>query len=271
MMSKTLGDFLQDLPRPAVMCTLVKVVGSAPQEPGARMWVSKSGFQGTLGGGELERRILEDARGMLKQNQQQVTLKEYALCRDMGQCCGGRVQVFFEPVARRRRVTLFGAGHIGRATAEVLCGMPFDIRVVDARATWAMPEAFHEGVEVHCEEPDAFARAQVWSDDDAVCIFTHSHDLDLRLTRYFLRQEVGYLGLIGSAHKATTFLMRLKEHDSALPKQTWEDLWDAKMHCPIGKSYGSKNPKVIAVSIASELLEEWKPAQAGVLRPAEQE
>lgn len=258
--SKTLSDYLADLPRPAVMCTLVRVVGSAPQEPGARMWAARDSFAGTLGGGEFERRVLETARAMLESGESKPVLKEFVLCKEMGQCCGGRVEVFFELVAKPRTVTLFGAGHVGRAAAEVLSGMPFSTRVIDAREDWADPKAFPGGVEVLRAEPTDYARSLPWTEDDAVCIFTHSHDLDFLLTRFFLRQPVGYLGLIGSAHKAKVFLSRLKDGDTALPSERWESLWDEKMHCPIGRSFGSKNPKVIAVSIASELLEAWAAA-----------
>lgn len=242
---KKIADFLPDLPRPAVMCTLVKVTGSAPQEPGARIWVSGDRFTGTLGGGEFERQVLAEARKRLADAKP--FLKEYVLCKEMGQCCGGRAEVFFEPVPRRRQAHLFGAGHVGRAAAHVLSQMPFDAILIDSRAEWAARGTLPEEVALRHADPMAYAQSRRWSSDDAVCIFTHSHDLDFKLSSYFLKQPIGYLGLIGSEHKAQVFRTRLKN----------TALWDEKMHCPIGAAIASKNPKVIAVSIAAELLKEW--------------
>ncbi|MBI5245261.1 MAG: XdhC family protein [Elusimicrobia bacterium] len=41
------------------------------------------------------------------------------------------------------------------------------------------------------------------------------------------------------------------------PQQAWVKMWDSKMHCPIGIPLSSKNPKVIAVSVAAQVLREW--------------
>lgn len=252
--AKAIGDFAPELPRPAVLCTLVQVTGSAPQAVGARMWVSEDRFAGTLGGGEFERRILTHARGMLKEAGALPHLKEYVLCKEMGQCCGGRVSVFFEPVPRRKAVHLFGAGHVGRATAQTLSGMPLDIHLIDARPDWGTPAGLPEDVRAHQDDAMDYARSKAWSAEDAVCIFTHSHDLDFRLAEFFLKSRVGYLGLIGSEHKARVFLARLK----SLPRGAeLERLWEEKMRCPIGITMTSKNPKIIAVAVASELLKEW--------------
>ena len=64
------------------------------------------------------------------------------------------------------------------------------------------------------------------------------------------------LGLIGSEHKAKVFLARLLEGGGA-PEGGWEKAWDERMHCPVGLPLRSKNPKVIAVAAAAELLQEW--------------
>lgn len=255
--AKTLPDFLPELPRPGVLCTIVAVVGSAPQAVGARMWAGRERFLGTLGGGELERRVLEHARSLLareKPERPEPFMKEYVLCKELGQCCGGRVQVFFEPVPARRTVHLFGGGHVGRATAETLAGLPFETRVIDPRPEWAPSGA---------EDPLAYARSRAWSERDAACIFTHSHELDFELASFLLGTRVGFLGLIGSEHKARTFRARLEAQGRA-------DLaarWDVMMRCPIGLPLPGKQPKAIAVAIAAQLLQEWaeRPAEPAVL------
>ena len=246
--SKSILDFAPALKRPAVLCTLVSVVGSAPQEPGARMWVSVDRFEGTLGGGKFEAEVLDFARSLVGRRDARAQLKEYVLCKEMGQCCGGRVQVFFEPVLRRKQAHIFGGGHVGRALAEVLAGSPLDVVLIEPREEWSQPA---EGVVVTREDPVAYLGGRVWDQDDAACVLTHSHDLDFRLVSELLKRPLGYLGLIGSEHKAKVFQARLATAGMA----DVESLWEERVRCPMGDGTPSKNPKAIAISIAHELLE----------------
>ena len=81
------------------ICALVTVVavrGSAPRETGARMIVGPDGFSGTIGGGELEWRVLGAARRALGEGASSAALKRYSLGPDLGQCCGGSVDVLSE-------------------------------------------------------------------------------------------------------------------------------------------------------------------------------
>ncbi|MBI4424626.1 MAG: xanthine dehydrogenase accessory protein XdhC [Elusimicrobia bacterium] len=253
--SKTVVDFAPGLPRPAVLCTLVAVAGSAPQEPGARMWVSRDRFEGTLGGGRFEADVLEHARGLVGRRDARAHLKEYVLCKETGQCCGGRVQVFFEPVLRRKQAHIFGAGHVGRALAEVLAGTPLAVTLIDPRPDWGSARGLPEGVETRCEPPLEYLNARVWDADDAACVLTHSHDLDFQLVSELLKRPLGYLGLIGSEHKTRVFQARLASPGG--DAESVAALWEERVRCPMGEPLRSKNPKAIAVSIAMELLREF--------------
>lgn len=243
------ADLAGDLPRPGVLCTLAKVVGSAPQTPGAKMWAWADGFKGTLGGGKFESEVLAEARRLLAGGKNEAFLKEYTLCREMGQCCGGKCTVFFEPAPRRRAVHVFGAGHVGRALASALHGMELEVVVIDERKEWADPAAFPPGTKVLAADPVAVATAAKYGELDAVCVLTHDHALDFALVDLLLGKSSGYVGLIGSDHKARTFRARLPP-----PRR---EAWDERMFCPIGRRVASKNPKAIAVAIAAQLLEEW--------------
>ena len=247
-------DFSGEYPRPAVLCTIVKITGSAPQSVGQRMWVTAEKFYGTLGGGTFEHRVLEEARLCLE-NGAPPELKDFSLSREMDQCCGGRVQVFFETAKRRKCVHLLGGGHVARALAATLAGMPLDVRLIDGRERWSRSEGLPDSVEALREDPAAYARRVAWTEDDAACVLTHSHELDFASVLLLLNSNVGYLGLIGSAHKAAVFRARLVTLDADGGDRAAR--WDRRMRCPIGIRLDSKNPKIIAVSIAAELLEHW--------------
>lgn len=242
-----LSELAADLPRPGVLCTVAKVVGSAPQAPGAKMHVWAGGFSGTVGGGRFEAEVLAEARRRLDGGD--AGLKEYVLCREMGQCCGGKVTVFFEPLARRRAVHVFGAGHVSRALCGTLAGLDLEIAVYDDRPEWADPAGFPKAVRLLAAEPLALARAAGYGPLDAALVMTYDHDLDLALVDALLDKPLGYLGVIGSLHKSRVFRARLPA-----PRRP---LWDERVRCPIGRKLSSKNPKAIAISMAAELLEKW--------------
>lgn len=244
-----LSELSGDLPRPGVLCTVAKVVGSAPQAAGAKMHVWAGGFRGTVGGGKFEAEVLAEARRILDAEAPEAGLREYTLCREMGQCCGGKVTVFFEPLARRRAVHVFGAGHVGRALAQVLDGLELEVVVVDPRAEWAVASEFPAKTKVLRVDPRVLVPAAAYGPLDAACVMTHDHELDFALVDALLDKELGYLGLIGSMHKARVFRSRLPPPRRAL--------WDAKMRCPIGRKIPSKNPKAIAVAVAAELLDKF--------------
>ena len=228
----SVGDLAGDLPRPAVLCTLADIAG-----------------KGTIGGGRFESLVLAEARRLLAEGQNGAILKDYTLCREMGQCCGGKVKVLFESCPRRRAVHVFGAGHVGRALAKTLDGVDLEVVVCDPRAEWAAPHAFPAATRVLCHDPAPLARAAKYTAHDAACVMTHDHELDFALVDILLDKPLGFLGLIGSEHKARSFRARLPA-----PRRK---LWDARMHCPIGWKIPSKNPQAIAIATAAQLLHDW--------------
>ena len=244
-----LSELAGDLPRPGVLCTLAKVVGSAPQAPGAKMWVWAGGFLGTIGGGRFEAEVLAQARLILAAAQPEALLREYTLCREMGQCCGGKATIFYEPCGRRKAVHIFGAGHVSRALASTLDSLDLEVVVYDARPEWADSAAYPPKARILRADPVVLAQAAGYGPLDAACVMTNDHELDFKLVDILLYKPIGYLGLIGSMHKARVFRSRLPP-----PRR---HLWDAKMRCPIGRKIPSKNPKAIGIAVAAELLEKW--------------
>ncbi len=83
----------------AVLVTVAGVRGSAPREVGAKMLVTAGDSRGTIGGGALEYRCLGIAAGLLRERARDGLLRRFPLGSDCGQCCGGVVDVLFEPVA----------------------------------------------------------------------------------------------------------------------------------------------------------------------------
>lgn len=74
---------------------VASVKGSAPREVGAAMLVWNGGQSGTIGGGALEHSLTRIARQGLADDAPD-RLSRHALGPDMGQCCGGAVEVLME-------------------------------------------------------------------------------------------------------------------------------------------------------------------------------
>ena len=87
---------------PTVAVTVAGVRGSAPRETGARMLVTRDASIGTIGGGQLEYECTRLAAGMLG-SEGPGALRRFPLGAAMGQCCGGVVDVLFEPLGATSR------------------------------------------------------------------------------------------------------------------------------------------------------------------------
>jgi xanthine dehydrogenase accessory factor len=102
---------------PAVLVTVAAARGSAPRAAGAKMAVTRAQTAGTIGGGHLELQAIGIARGMLV-GAAGGAMQRFPLGAALGQCCGGAVDLLFEPVAESaewpRRV------HVLRAAGCVL-------------------------------------------------------------------------------------------------------------------------------------------------------
>lgn len=81
-----------------VVITVAGIRGSAPREVGAKMIVTDGETIGTIGGGQLEYQCTHMAFDMLG-GDEAPDLRKFPLGSSMGQCCGGVVDILFEPIA----------------------------------------------------------------------------------------------------------------------------------------------------------------------------
>ena len=81
----------------AVLVTICGIRGSTPRETGAKMIVTARETIGTIGGGQLEHQCTHIAAGLLG-DPEAPTVRRFPLGPALGQCCGGVVDVLFEPV-----------------------------------------------------------------------------------------------------------------------------------------------------------------------------
>jgi xanthine dehydrogenase accessory factor len=119
----------------AALATIVSTVGSTPGKDPMKMLVRGDGtFVGSVGGGCLEAEVWEHAKTVMRTLRPMtvhfsLTEKDYP---DSGLICGGKLTVFIEPVTLPA-LHVFGAGHVGAATARLALEAGFRVRVYDDR------------------------------------------------------------------------------------------------------------------------------------------
>ena len=260
-----------------------RVQGSGPREVGAWMAVFPKTLVNTIGGGHLEFQAINEARALLMKpvsekisnsithNDGALTTR-YALGPALGQCCGGVVHLKFEQIkatdgpmlkqrllAHTQPVALFGGGHVGHALVNVISTLPYNVRWIDSR-----DEIFPSQLppNVVCEHSDpVHAAVTDLPSGVAVLIMSFSHAEDLEVVAACLRRQrmhgdLKFAGLIGSKTKWATF-----QHRLASKGFTAEEL--GFITCPIGVSgITGKEPEVIAVSVAAQLLQLREPAKS---------
>jgi len=228
----------------AALATVVRISGSTPQRPGARLLLLPDGSKvGTVGGGAIEEAVLAALRETLQSGEPQLLTR--ALGYDLGMCCGGRMDVFVEPVVGMPRLIIFGAGHVAKATAPLARSVGFEVVVVDEREELATPERF-EGCELAVTDPESYLRRSQLQAQDWLLIVTHDHPLDERLLTLSFAQPVHYIGMIGSRRKVYRILTRCAERSGPL------DL--SRVFAPVGLDLGAIGPEEIAVSVVAELV-----------------
>lgn len=240
----------------AALATVVRTAGSTPQVAGARLLLrADDSMLGTVGGGAIEQAVLEPLRACRAGAPAQLVVRE--LGHDLGMCCGGRMEVFVEPIHAQARLWLYGAGHVARAVAPLAQSLGFEVTVVDEREELNSVARF-AGAERLLLDPVSQLKRMSLGARDWVLIATHDHALDEQVLELALQQAPRYVGLVGSRRKVFRLLERIVRRRGALSLE--------RLYAPVGLALDAIEPAEIAVSIAAELVALLRGADVAHLR-----
>jgi xanthine dehydrogenase accessory factor len=244
----TFFETLNDLIAAGTPC--VSVVGSVPNERGSKMIVTEGGLHtGTVGGGKVEKRALDEAAAMLGGGESP-RFYQWQLNRDIGMTCGGMVKVYLEAFnVASWKIAVFGAGHVANALLSILVNLDSRITCYDPRPEWIakLPQSSRLQAVVTPDMPSVVATLP---DDAFVLLMSSGHSTDKPILLEILRSRTfPFLGVIGSRAKAKRLEQDIAE--AGLPASARE-----RFHCPVGLPLGTNHPQEIAISIAAQLIAE---------------
>jgi xanthine dehydrogenase accessory factor len=233
----------------AALCTVVKSEGSTPRHVGSKMLVYPDGkFIGTVGGGELESRVIRAALVSLTNGSTQ-TLSYTMADPSRGDpgVCGGTVEVFVEPILPPATIVVIGAGHVGKAVVHLAKWLGFRVAVSDDRPEFCNPEAV-PGADAYYPVPMAELPGQLDINRRTYIVITsRGSGIDVQGLPGLLDSEAAYIGVIGSRRRWLTTAKALKEN--GIPERKLK-----RVISPMGLELNAETPEEIAVSILAEVL-----------------
>ncbi len=238
--------------QPGVLATVISAERSTPRHSGSKMIIHPDGsITGSIGGGKAEAVVMAEAARVLADGI--CRRLELDLAGQLG-VCGGKMEVFLEPVLRATPFVVIGAGHVGRALEEMGRSLAFRFTLVDDRPEFLEPLETVPGLNTVAADPDHLGGQIAVDARAAVVIASRNHELDGRYLKVLLEAEAaaglqfGFLGVLGSRSKAAKLRKSIAQQVPDLAPRL------ETIQMPVGLDVGSESPPEIALSILAEAL-----------------
>ena len=233
----------------AVLCTIIASQGSTPRHEGSKMLVYPDGhFIGTIGGGEIENRVIKEALQALgdgkarRLNYSMVDPQE----GDPG-ICGGTLEIYLEVMLWRPEILVIGGGHVGKAVAHLAKWLGYRVSVSDDRAEFCTSAAQPDADEFYPVAMKDLPSQKTIRRSTYVVLTTRGVVVDVPGLPALIDTETEYIGIIGSKRRWLTTRKALE--DLGIPAEKLE-----KLISPIGLELHAETPEEIAVSILAEII-----------------
>jgi xanthine dehydrogenase accessory factor len=234
---------------PAAFAIVIKIEGSTPRKVGAKMVVLKDGKAvGTLGGGDLEKRVVEEAMDAIKQGQPRIASFTFDIEKGkLDMMCGGKLDIYIEPILPDEKLVIFGAGHITRSLAPLVKLAGFQVSVVEDSPDLLQKDKFPETEDLVLTDMEEFARDLPSDSRTYIVLLSRGFSRDKAILTQLIQKDFKYIGMIGSLRKIVTMKEDLKKQ--GVPEEAF-----SKLQAPVGLDIGGETPEEIAISIAAEII-----------------
>jgi xanthine dehydrogenase accessory factor len=231
------------------LCMVVGSKGSTPRGVGSKMLVYPDGsIVGTVGGGEMESRVIAEARQAIQDGQPRILVYNMTdPSRGDPGVCGGKVEVYVEPLRPRPTLVIIGAGHVGKAVAHLAKWLGFYVVVNDDRPEFCRPEAVPSADEYLPGPMAQLPQHLVITPSTYLVLTTRGMNVDVEGLPVLVDTPAAYIGLIGSQRRWAMAKKTMVER--GVPTEKLD-----RVRSPIGLELHAETPEEIAVSILAEII-----------------
>jgi xanthine dehydrogenase accessory factor len=234
--------------KPAAFCVIVSASGSTPRGAGSKMLVFPDGqITGTIGGGELEQRVIEAGLQAIEAGLPQVV--SYSMTdpeRGDPGVCGGQLEVYVEPILPAPTVIVVGAGHVGKQVAVLAKWMGYSVVISDDRAELLADPELEEVGRLHEGPAELLLEAVKIHSQSYIILTTRNVEVDVAGLPVLLAANPAYIGVIGSRRRWETTKTKLLE--ASVSQEQIDSIYS-----PIGLDLKGETPKEIALSILAQI------------------
>lgn len=239
----------QEAGEPVVVATIIRARGSVPRQSGSKMLVYGDGrISGTIGGGEMESRVIQEAQACLLDGQTRIV--PYSLVEpergDPG-LCGGEVEVYLEPYAPPATLLVIGCGHVGKAVASLGYWLGYQVLLNDDRPELVTPDNIPEADLYLPGDIEELLQQVTIHSNTYIAVLTRNVLIDREILPRLAETPAPYIGIIGSRR-------RWQETRRLLLSDGMSEADLLRFHSPIGLELNAESPEEIAVSIMAEII-----------------
>ena len=146
---------------------------------------------------------------------------------------------------------IFGAGHIGKAVADLAHFIELDTKIYDERKDLANSTRFPFALQINNNKISGIIKNANIVQTDYILVATRGHQNDFEIMRWLLNLKIDYLSLM-SSKKKWQLLSQALINDGFTQKQI------NTVHSPVGLDIGSETVPEIAVSIIAEIVNYYR-------------